>query len=462
MSDVLDKGATRDRPAASARKQDRRQLYGGYFKRDVPDEDAELTHVGPGTVGGEFMRRFWQPVVLSEELKDFPVALKILGEDLVAFRDRGGRVGVLHKHCSHRAASLEFGIIEDRGLRCCYHGWLYGADGEILDTPGEPADSPIKDTLSHGAYPVVEKNGLVFAYLGPPDDQPAFPVKDTDESPDNLIKAFSTFIPANWLQQHENNMDPAHAVFLHTRAAGPQFTPVFGEMPVLEFQETNSGNGMIYIASRRVDDHVWVRTFQTLLPNHSMAPSFWAHDEGEVLFRRVCMDRWSVPHDDESHTVFAWRHFNDRVDPNGEGDPDRVGKEKVDFIIGQTGDRTYAERQSEPGDWDVWVSQRPIAVHAKENLGTTDGGVAMFRRILRSALRAETPPMARLGDAARPLNTYSQDTILRIPKRGSDDEDREMMRLLGRKVVDVLFEGDVYSGDARDAFIRGRLATLKQ
>jgi hypothetical protein len=124
MSDVLDKDTTRDRPAASARKRDRRQLYGGHFKRDVPSEDAELTHVGPGTACGEFMRRFWQPVVLSEELNDFPVALRILGEDLVAFRDRGGRVGVLHKHCSHRAASLEFGIIEGQGLRCCYHGWL--------------------------------------------------------------------------------------------------------------------------------------------------------------------------------------------------------------------------------------------------------------------------------------------------------------------------------------------------
>ena len=354
MSDALRRHVAREEVDAPERNSNRRRLYGGYFQRDLPGEDAELTHVGPGTVCGEFMRRFWQPVILSEELKEFPVAIRILGEDLVAFRDRSGRVGVLHRHCSHRAASLEFGIIEESGLRCCYHGWLYGVDGEILDTPGEPAESPIKDNLCHGAYPVVEKNGLVFAYFGPPDDKPDFPVKDTDDTPGNMIKAFSTFIPCNWLQQHENNMDPAHSVFLHTRSAGPQFTPEFGEMPVLEFTETNDGNGMIYIASRRVDDRVWVRTFQTFLPNHSMAPSFWAHDEGEILFRRVCMDRWSVPHDDEGHTVFAWRHFNERVDPHREGNPDMVGKEKVDFIIGQTGDRTYAERQLEPGDWDVW------------------------------------------------------------------------------------------------------------
>ena len=461
MSDALRRDVARQGVDAPEPISKRRRLYGGYFQRDLPGEDAELTHVGPGTVGGEFMRRFWQPVILSEELKDFPVAIRILGEDLVAFRDRGGRVGVLHKHCSHRAASLEFGIIEEKGLRCCYHGWLYGVDGEIIDTPGEPADSPIKDNLCHGAYPAVEKNGLVFAYLGPPDDKSDFPVKDTDDTSGNVIKAFSTFIPCNWLQQHENNMDPAHSVFLHTRSAGPQFTPVFGEMPVLEFTETNGGNGMIYIASRRVDDRVWVRTFQTILPNHSMAPSFWAHDEGEILFRRVCMDRWSVPHDDESHTVFAWRHFNERVDPHREGNPDMVGKEKVDFIIGQTGDRTYAERQLEPGDWDVWVSQRPIAIHQKENLGATDGGVVLFRRILRAALREETSPMTWFGDEAGPLNTYSQDTILRMPKRASEEEDREMMRQLGRQVVEVLFAGDAYSGETRDAFIRERLAALK-
>ena len=435
--------------------------YSGYDQRDVPAEDEELTHVGPGTACGELMRRFWQPVILSEELAKFPVAIRILGEDLVAFRDGRGEVGVLHRHCSHRAASLEFGIVGERGIRCCYHGWLYDVDGTILETPGEPADSRIRDSFCHGAYPTCEKNGLVFAYMGPLDAQPPLPMRDTDDTPDNRIKAFSTHVPCNWLQQHENNMDPAHSVFLHTRIAGAQFTPVFGEMPVLEFKETNDGGGMIYIASRRVDDHVWVRTFHTTLPNHSQAPSFWAHDQGEVLFRRVCMDRWSVPHDDESHSVFGWRHFNERVDPDGEGDPDNVGKEKIDFIIGQTGDRTYEERQIEPGDWDVWVSQRPIAVHRKEHLGTTDGGVVMWRRILRNALRGDTHPANRIGEAERPMNTYSQDTILRLPKDGDDDADREMMRQVGRKVVEVMLEFDDLAGDQRDAKIRGALETLR-
>ncbi len=155
--------------------------YGAYLHNEVPSEDAELTHVGPGTPGGEWFRRFWHPVAISDELKDLPVAVRILGEDLVVFRDRSGQVGLLELHCSHRGTSLEFGQIEERGIRCCYHAWLYDVDGKILETPGEPAESTLKDRLCHGAYPTHEYNGLVFAYMGPPEKRPEFPVFDTYE-----------------------------------------------------------------------------------------------------------------------------------------------------------------------------------------------------------------------------------------------------------------------------------------
>ena len=145
----------------------------------MPKEDEELTHVGPGTPCGEYLRRFWQPVVLSNELKDLPKSIRILGEDLVVFRDRGGHVGLLELHCSHRGTSLEFGLIEETGIRCCYHGWLFGVDGKILDTPGEPPASTYKERLCHGAYPTHEFGGLVFAYMGPPAKRPPFPMYDT-------------------------------------------------------------------------------------------------------------------------------------------------------------------------------------------------------------------------------------------------------------------------------------------
>ena len=113
----------------------------------------ELSHVGPDTPCGEYLRRFWQPICLSDELKDLPYRVRILGEELVAFRDRSGAVGLLELHCPHRGASLEYGLIDNKGIRCCYHGWLFAADGTILETPGEPAHSTLKDRLCHGAYP---------------------------------------------------------------------------------------------------------------------------------------------------------------------------------------------------------------------------------------------------------------------------------------------------------------------
>src|SRR5690606_27475866 len=124
---------------------------------------------------GEYLRRFWQPIALSSELKDLPVRRRVMGEDLVVFRDLGGRVGVLELHCCHRNASLEFGKICDRGIRCAYHGWQYDVDGTLLDTPGEPAHSQIKHKLCQGAYPTHEFEGLVFVYMGPPDLRPEFP-----------------------------------------------------------------------------------------------------------------------------------------------------------------------------------------------------------------------------------------------------------------------------------------------
>src|SRR5436190_6372867 len=157
--------------------------FDAYFRRNVPQPDEELTRVGPGTPGGEYFRRFWQPVRLSSDLKDLPVRVQVLDEELVLFRDGHGRVGLLPLHCSHRGTSLEFGMVERSGIRCCYHGWLYDVTGCVLETPGEPAGSTLAARLHHGAYPTVEYQGLVFAYMGPPAERPEFPVFDTFEMP---------------------------------------------------------------------------------------------------------------------------------------------------------------------------------------------------------------------------------------------------------------------------------------
>jgi nitrite reductase/ring-hydroxylating ferredoxin subunit len=134
------------------------QPYGAYLNREVPREDVELTHVGPGTPAGEYLRRSWQPVAFSDELRDVPIPITVLGEELVVFRDGSGRVGVLQPHCAHRGTSLEYGLVSERGIRCCYHGWLLDVDGRILETPGEPAYSTLKNRLCQGAYRTHEHN----------------------------------------------------------------------------------------------------------------------------------------------------------------------------------------------------------------------------------------------------------------------------------------------------------------
>ena len=357
--------------------------YAGYHKRGVPPEDAELTRVGPGTPCGEYLRRFWQPIAMSNELGDLLLLVRVLAEDLVLFRDGSGRLGLLNRHCSHRGASLEFGIIREQGISCCYHGWHYDIDGTIIDTPGEPPDSPLKHEIEHGAYPTHEHDGLVFAYLGPPKTRPEFPIYDTYGMPETDAVPFSLTTPCNWLQVYENTQDPIHTVFLHTRATGVQFGEAWGEVQVVDYQRTPIG--MINVQTRRWGDLVWNRTTESILPNGNQTGALWEQVEGEKCFRRVAITRWMVPIDDGHTRTIGWRLFNDLLDPTGEGDRSRVGKEAID-LIGQIADRSYAEQQRQPGDYEAQVSQRSIAIHALEHLGTTDRGVAMLRNLIRRGI----------------------------------------------------------------------------
>jgi phenylpropionate dioxygenase-like ring-hydroxylating dioxygenase large terminal subunit len=246
--------------------------YSAYHHRERPAEDEELARVGPGTACGEYLRRFWQPVILASELGDLPRRVRILGEDLVAYRDKSGSIGLLELHCPHRGTSLEFGLIGDRGIRCCYHGWLFDCDGTILETPGEPADSTLKDRLFHGAYPVHEYAGLVFAYMGPPDQQPAFPVLDTYDLPGYRLTARApTLWECNWLQVKENSMDPAHLAFLHTLPGSEGFTEDLKELGGWDWMETPVG--MVYIDTRRQGDRVWVRVPISSSPTSISSPN---------------------------------------------------------------------------------------------------------------------------------------------------------------------------------------------
>lgn len=402
--------------------------YSGYGSARPRGEDAELTHVGPGTPCGEYLRRAWQPVALAEQAILRPLAVTVLGEDLVLFRTGGGEWGVLARHCSHRGASLEFGLASDAGIRCCYHGWHYGVDGRILETPNDPG-SRIKDRLFHPAYPAVEYRGIVFAYMGPPDARPAFPRLDTCEEADNELVPFQLDYPCNWLQILENTMDPVHSVFLHTRISGTQFAESWGELPEVDYLETPLG--MMNVNMRRWRDMVWLRTTEVILPNMNQAGALYETAEREKTLARVSLTRWMRPSDDRNTAIIGWRHFNDRVDA-GLGDRRAVGIGKIDFL-GQAAGRGRAEAQDTPGDFEAIVSQRPIAIHALENLCATDAGVAKLRRLIRRGVRCcaegEVPAIARAG--AEPVGTYTQDTVREIPRGGDDEADRALLRRVG-------------------------------
>ncbi|HHZ73247.1 MAG TPA: aromatic ring-hydroxylating dioxygenase subunit alpha, partial [Gammaproteobacteria bacterium] len=329
--------------------------YGGYYQTGTPADDQELTRVGPGTPCGEYMRRFWWPVSMVEQVTDLPLLIKVLGEELVLFRDLSGRLGLLHKHCSHRRASLEYGIPAERGLRCCYHGWLFDIDGRILEVPGEPKNSTIPQRVCHGAYPVIEHNGLVFAYMGPPEQKPPFLHLDTMSIADHDMVPYAIDYPCNWLQVAENPMDPFHSVFLHTRVTRAHFNTAWGTLPIVEWHPMNDDIGLFLTNARRWKDYMWVRTAEIFLPATAQPPDIYQNPDREKFFPRVGITKWTLPVDDTHCKIIAWRHFGDDLDLDGKGSRANVGLNKVDFV-GQTGDeRSYEEGQRMPGDYEAQV-----------------------------------------------------------------------------------------------------------
>ena len=351
----------------------------------VPQENAELTHVALGTPMGELLRRYWQPVCLSSDIDELPKYAKILGEELVAFRDKRGRVGVLDAHCAHRGTSLEYGRVEENGIRCCYHGWLYGIDGACLEQPGEPPASTQKERIAQPAYPAREFGGLVFAYMGPPDKQPLFPRFDILEREGWKLFGYrntsrGAIAECNWLQIQENAMDPIHTAFLHSTISTRHFTDIYATLPHLDFKETPYG--MKYVRTAKLPSgRTFERVQEAYTPNMRSIADNLTPDRPHS--ERATLIGWWVPVDN-THTMGF--HI-EAYDPNDQEKVTTFSRAKEGRTAGtQEPHRDYVDTQRNPDDKEAQVSQRPIAVHGLEHLGTTDRGVVMFRRMLRRAL----------------------------------------------------------------------------
>jgi phenylpropionate dioxygenase-like ring-hydroxylating dioxygenase large terminal subunit len=375
------------------------------------------------------LRRYWQPVALSDELTGpRPVkAVQLMGQHFVLFRDENGRLGMLDRDCPHRGADLAFGRLEDGGLRCPFHGWLFDVSGNCMQTPAEPEGSKLCTRIRQGAYPVVERAGTVFAYIGE-GEPPAFPDFDCFVAPDSHVFAFKGLFECNWLQALEVGIDPAHASYLHrffededtSVSYGKQFrgTSADSEMPITkvlrEFDRPEIGveqtaYGLRLTALRKLSErNTHVRVTNVVFPQAFVIP----------MSAEMTISQWHVPLDDTHCYWYAiFTSFTTPVNKQQMREqrlklyelPDytsrRNKRNNYGFDVREQLSATYTGMGDDINVHDQWAveSQGPIQDRTREHLGTTDKGIIAYRKMLVEAIEAslEGRPAPMLVDAAQ-------------------------------------------------------------
>ena len=369
--------------------------------------DNELiTRTGKGTPMGALFRRYWIPALLSYELEadGAPVRFKLLGEELVGFRDTDGEAGIIGEYCPHRGVSLALARNEQNGLRCLYHGWKFDRSGACVDMPTEAVDSTFRNKVRAASYAVREHAGVVWAYMGAPDREPPFPEYLWTTVPESHRIQTKWVQDANWLQSLEGGIDTVHASFLHNKASGPMHPPggersalLFEDTrPKLEVEETAYGFRYASIRRGRDEDERYVRITPHIMPSSSFPP-------GSVGENRI-WNMW-VPRDD--NTCWAWDVCFNETTPM----PDELKAELREFrgynsfdpktFLKYAGphnmwlqDRELMRTESWSGirglfvqDNAVQESMGPIVDRTVEHLGTTDAAIIFARRLyIRAAI----------------------------------------------------------------------------
>lgn len=372
--------------------------------------DADLTEVGPGTPMGELLRRYWQPIGLAEDATDIPKAVRVLGEDLILFRDTKGRTGLMHPRCTHRGTSLLYARVDEFGIRCCYHGWAFDTEGHCTDQPCEPHNGPSKHTFRQPWYPTQERYGLVWAYLGPPERKPLLQRYSTleDLGPGEQLftddynigsgRYFQGEVPFNWFQHYENILDPGHFLWLHIFHSGPQFGSRYGEFDVLDFQPWERIADTSYdvtdtgVAARRTmplpDGRQLLTVTECVLP--------WVRGVSNPFGEPGPCDSlgFVLPVDDTHFRILTVLRAKDR------GFYDRIASMR-------RAGSTLEQAQRYPGDWEAQGSQGPITLHSEEHLASSDRGIRTLRRLVREQLAL----VAAGGDPMNVAFVEGQETV---------------------------------------------------
>jgi phthalate 4,5-dioxygenase oxygenase subunit len=366
------------------------------------EENDLLTEAGAEKPLGELMRRYWIPALLSSEIAEPdspPVRVRLLGEDLVAFRDSEGRVGLLDEHCSHRGTSLFFGRNEECGLRCIYHGWKYDIDGRIVETPAEPAGSTLGNKVHHTAYPCKEGAGVVWSYLGPREKTPLLPNYEWMNLPPDQLYVTKSVQDCSWLQGLEGECDSSHLSILHQafsqtkRGGGDPDMYAADSAPTLEGIQT--GYGMRLISCRKADaDTIYLRVSNIVLPCHGFVPTggLKGNIEGYTIHSHVPID--------DKHSMRYNIHFrrNRPIRPEERQHDRQIGAGFIKTRNLQNNylqDREEQKRETFTGmgrtflthDSCATESMGPIYDRTREHLGVSDITVIAVRKFLLQCVR---------------------------------------------------------------------------
>ena len=370
------------------------------------EENCLLTQTNPGTPAGELLRRYWQPVALSEELPPggAPLKARILGEDLVLFRDDQGRPGLLGLHCSHRGTDLSYGRIENGGLRCLYHGWLYDVSGCVLEQPGEPGGGANRNEIRHRAHPCQEAGGIIFTYMGP-GEPPLLPNYEFLNVPPEQRSVIKARYRCNYLQGNEGNIDPVHLSFLHqylSEAKPPLQRVVPGSeatdntllkkdiAPTIEVELTNFGL-RIYSVRDSEPGKRYLRVTNFVMPNLS---AFGGSTVGEGY-----AVHWHVPIDDFSHWKYIFMFSRERALPE-----ELIQKNRAELTAGyelaRSGHNRYQQDRDsmsaksftgmgfnfQAHDAFATESQGAVQDRTQEHLVSSDKAIIASRKLLLKAM----------------------------------------------------------------------------